>query len=280
MRKYTFAIAIILACVILLTACGKEPDIICGNCAASVPGDSFFCPNCGTQFFHSTATTETTADATAGSTVEGSGPTPDHVPATQPEKDTATPPETTHVHNYSAATCLRPQTCACGATTGDLGEHIYDAYTCIYCGVVDHSRAYEYLCTIIIANGDYENRLYRIDVKEGDTTYTLVYDTVDECAYAGLGFETQGDFCAAFLWLDDYKCGVLLKDLRLEGQIIASSYQDGSPIFVTACTDGCEAELTELMQTCLPDILWWLDDYLYSNEYGFSIYDLGFTAFP
>ena len=38
--------------------------------------------------------------------------------------------ETSHVHEYSAATCTTPPTCSCGATNGEANGHSWTSATC------------------------------------------------------------------------------------------------------------------------------------------------------
>ncbi len=78
------------------------------------------CKGCGTNQLDAPHDFDSDADATCdtcGYTRTVQTPTPTPRPTPRPTPKPVTPPP--HVHEYSAATCVKPATCECGATTGE-----------------------------------------------------------------------------------------------------------------------------------------------------------------
>lgn len=75
-------------------------------------------------------TEPTTAPTTEPTTEPTTAPTT--VPTTEPTTESTTAPTTEppHEHNFSAATCTEPMTCACGKTKGKAAGHDWEKATC------------------------------------------------------------------------------------------------------------------------------------------------------
>ncbi len=165
-KRITVFVFLMLTISVLSIACDNSDKIICGNCASTIFDDSQYCSNCGVALFQSNseiskdeptegckvATTNEAYTDNTSSIVETEGSY-----STEITSDSQTTPTSTHIHNYSDATCTAPKTCPCGTTSGSALGHNWSEATCTSpkkcsrCGttsgsILDHSWS-EATCT-------------------------------------------------------------------------------------------------------------------------------------
>lgn len=141
--KLQLIIVIILALVAIFTAPNTESTVPNDTISTITTEASTDSSVESTSKTTTPATTEpttvpTTKPTTAPTTSPTTEPTttPTTEPTTSPTTEPATIPttepttESTHTHNFSAATCTAPKTCSCGETEGSLADHSWTAATC------------------------------------------------------------------------------------------------------------------------------------------------------
>ena len=178
--KRIFAILIVAVMLLSFSSCGNNTGpstTICWSCGETIFDTAAFCSNCGSavadnpnktdSFSTSGAGTENTNNTVNTQRTTENTTSSDTTTATKPSA--TTPPTTTspttapHTHNYSAATCITPATCSCGATKGDVAGHTWKAAscstpkTCDTCGategnILEHNYI-DGICTYCQKNG-------------------------------------------------------------------------------------------------------------------------------
>lgn len=321
MTKRIFCLlAALLAFAVLFTGCNNDAEIICQNCASAVLSDSQFCPNCGAAFIEN-STRETTQETT-GST-ESTAPVETESNAeTAPASDPTTPsshsPATnTHTHNFSSATCTKPQTCACGATSGSpLGHsytvtvtpatctsqgytahtctcgdsyrdnyttasHQYQNYICTSCGSVDKAHAYEHLINWTIANGTANGIYSEVQYWYSDQCFAIYYNADEQHLAVELSFTSNDQVFYSSVFLNDYYYTTRFDNNRIAGFLNAATFTSNTPLTYTSYTgdQSVKQDIAELAIVAICDMLDWLDWYLVENNVGINIADLGFAAY-
>lgn len=294
-KKTSLFLIILLTFSVFVAACGKDAEIICGNCGATAPGDSLFCPECGTAFFQSiaTETTAATAESTESTTSDNTSPTTETEGTTTPAPETE-PTQAIHTHSYFAvnvipATCTTQgyttYACTCGDSYNsdyvDAG-HAYTNYQCVFCGAVDKAYAYEYLCCWIIQYGTHNENLYRLDIMDGSTMFSLIYDTKNMFAYVSMSFESNGEFFFSGVWLESYSFYTTLGNTTsVEGYLNPGTFTANSSLSVSSYVGDAsnQADFTEVARLSVCDLLDWLEVYLYNNNMGITLSDLGFAVY-
>lgn len=96
---------------------------------------------------------------------------------------TNTASQPTHTHSYSAATCLKPATCSCGATGGPALGHSYKNGVCSRCNAKDPNVSYTAVTK--------KNGKWSLKYASGDTLYNVtlkLYGSSDDLGVSvGLG---------------------------------------------------------------------------------------------
>lgn len=318
MKKSAFFLLVTLLTVAMLfTACNNNAQIICQNCAAAVAGDSQFCPNCGTAFLQNN-TCETTQE-TAGSTESAAPPAETEISA-EPKPTTPlaqTPPSSDHIHSFAAATCTKPQTCSCGATSGSpLGHsyavkvtpatcttqgyttytcacgdcyrdnyttasHQYQNYICTSCGNVDKTHAYEYLINWTIANGTANGIYSEVQYWYSDQCFAIYYNTNEQHLAIELSFTSNDQAFYSSVFLNDYYYTTKFDNNRIAGFLNAATFTSNTSLTYTSYSgdESVKQDIAELAIAAICDMLDLLDWYLVENDVGINIADLGFAAY-
>ena len=171
--------------------------------------------------------------------------------------------------------------------------HKYEDYVCS-CGAVDTANAYEYLKEWLLENGEVDGSfvsIYEQDGNYNNTSYSLNYNASTDYLYV-----TQGYFNAynedEYVWtkiqLDNYEfiLSVAEDDENMyrdfvEGTLNATTFTDTTPLRVTDYneTDFSYNTMTSEARISVCEILTWFDNFLYENNLGITIADLGFESF-
>lgn len=135
-------------CMLMCTACGSQDigntdtsTLHCPQCGVGMAETDKFCGSCGyavgaiittksttmTQNV-ATSTTQSAGTSTATKNTTTKNATPSTTKQTTTKQLAST--QAGHVHSWSAATCEKPRTCECGATSGEARGHSYLAATC------------------------------------------------------------------------------------------------------------------------------------------------------
>lgn len=150
MFKKLVILAIVLALAVTFCACGKDNETpSTGVTVATNPTQSSN-PTETTTEPTQAPTEEPTEDPTAAHTeaptaapteapTQAPTATPTQAPTAAPTQKPTTAPtekptEPPHTHSFSAATCTKPKTCACGATEGKAAGHSFENGKCTACG--------------------------------------------------------------------------------------------------------------------------------------------------
>jgi hypothetical protein len=110
----------------------------------------------------------------------------------------------------------------------------------------------------------------------------LTYDS-GEFAYVYLHLNPETDK-HGFMGYYGYYDGVLgdfVEENQSAGYIYASSYTSSTYITITSYVglDTAYDPITELYSILTADMLEWLDEVMYHDEVGITLYDLGFVSF-
>lgn len=168
--------------------------------------------------------------------------------------------------------------------------HEYWDYVCS-CGKVDKSNTYEYLKAWVIANGEVDGSFVSVYNSINGINYSLNYNANADHLYIGSSYDNQhnaADFVWTAVYLDDFSYILSVSQRNesiyrdyVEGYIEPQTFTERSPLKTSNynTTDYSYNTLLSVARTNICDDLNWLDNFLYNNNLGITIADLGFESF-
>lgn len=192
----------------------------------------------------------------------------------------------THTHNYSAATCLSPAKCSCGATTGNALEHKYVNFKCSLCGNVRPNSEIDRLKEYILENGEAKGSFTNIYWYDKYNTNSISYDANENVVYFSYA-ETldNGEIVYTEIVLNKsfnhkFYCDYA-KQSEMRGYINAKTFNKNSPL---GCDDysGDPAKREMFIDDTRMIIVYLLEEVkarLIEMNVGVSISDIGFISF-
>lgn len=291
------------------TACVEEKaEKYCSSCGEGITKLAVYCEHCGAavsddkiesedNLSDNTTSIESKGEETS-KPAETSKPTETSRPAqTSKPTETSKSSAPTHTHSYSkkvtAATCVEKgyttYTCSCGDTYvsdyTNLASHSYSKYVCTVCGVVEKTNAYEYLKEWVKTNG----------TPGSDGTINYIFEGKNNSA-KNMGIRYSADLDAINIWhfdatsgrsaffciyLDEYYYGFTFADDKIYGYINAGTYTKNTTLSYTdsKCSVLEPYQYLSVAQSSLNLVLSCFRSFLYDNELGITLADLGFKSY-
>ena len=182
-----------------------------------------------------------------------------------------------------------------GVTIKDMGFDIFDVTT-------NEVSAFDTLMNHIVYVGDYDSSTQWYKIRKTyyysnyNCAFNLVYDSKDNSAFISMVFYPNDTDEAFYCYLSlkpgsngayfgctysVYQNGSYVDMNNTWGYINPSTFTDNTILSYNEY-DGLTQEKAYLLNVysgCLCDILDWLDEYLYDNNLGITIADLGYTSY-
>ena len=161
--------------------------------------------------------------------------------------------------------------------------HNYVNYVCS-CGQVDKWGAYNYLEQWLFENGEYDGDSFNYWDSYSNASYGLCYNEKYDYLYISTGwYNSYDDFVFTSINLDDYEffhcIGGNVSDDYYTGTINATTFKRNTYLPCKDYNSTYYYILDDSAQDDVCDLLNWFDEFLYENNIGISIYELGFLAY-
>ena len=165
-------------------------------------------------------------------------------------------------------------------------EHDFVDHICMDCGAIEN--AYEYLRAWLLENGEVDGSYVGLTEYNHayDISYSLWYSAEGDYVYLGNGYDnTDGDYRFTQIRLDNYEyfssVGTPVYNDFVKGTLDAQNFTSRTPL-INSDYNSTYYTTTSVTTTTRENIcamLTWFDNFLYENDLGITIADLGFESF-